>query len=306
MKRFFTLLAAAVVAALPLAAIQTTEPAPDKTETKEYRLSGFTGLEVSSIYHVQLSRAARHAVKVEAPEFILPYLRVEVKGGVLQLGLLELPRDIQRRLSADKHGIQATVAMPELVSLRMSGASKLDAGGEFSTRKKFEFDLSGATGVRGLSVKAPEAEIRCGGASKFFLAGSYDKLKAELSGSAGGNLGADIKTADIQLTGAAKLACKGTLGTLDLEASGAANYKQEGALTVLDIEASGAAKIQTSDVQARSAKVRLSGAAGAIIDVQEELDATLSGASSLRYRAGDKLRITGQNVSRGASIASFR
>jgi hypothetical protein len=75
---------------------------------------------------------------------------------------------------------------------------------------------------------------------------------------------------------------------------------------VLDIEASGAAKIQTSDVQARSAKVRLSGAAGAIIDVQEELDATLSGASSLRYRAGDKLRITGQNVSRGASIASFR
>ena len=54
MKRFLTLLAAAVIAALPLSAKHVADNPADaaKQETKEYRLSGFSGLDVSWVYQV--------------------------------------------------------------------------------------------------------------------------------------------------------------------------------------------------------------------------------------------------------------
>jgi len=307
MKRFFTLLAAALIAALPLTAARAaTDPAQVKTETKDYRLSGFTGLNVSSVYNVELTRDSRYAVRVEAPDFLMPYLLVEVRDGSLRLGLQELPRDVRRRFENANYDLRATVSMPELRELKMSGASKLVACGEFSTRREFELKLSGATQVRDLSIKAPEADIECSGASKLYLTGSFTKLDAALSGSAAGKLTADAREADLELSGAAKLSVAGTLGQVELEAGGAANYTQEGAITSLAAEANGAARITTSEASAATARVRLSGAAKAIIDVREELSASLSGAASLRYRAGASLKITEQEISRGASMSSFK
>ena len=68
MKKFFILLATALIAVLPLSARTVSEPdLSAKTETKEYQLNNFTGLDVSWIYQVDLVQASRHAVRVDAP-----------------------------------------------------------------------------------------------------------------------------------------------------------------------------------------------------------------------------------------------
>ncbi|MBR5724371.1 MAG: DUF2807 domain-containing protein [Bacteroidales bacterium] len=304
MKRFITLFAAALMAVLPVLA-KEPDPALAGTETKVYRLSGFDGLSVSSIYQVELTKSSRYYVKVEAPDFLMPYLLVEVGGGTLRLGVEELPRDIRRKMESGRYKIRATVTLPELNSLRMSGAARLDADGDFVSRKKFRMDLSGASAAEGLVVKASEANIEASGAAHFSLTGEYDRMNLRMSGSAKGNVTGPSGEAWAELSGAAGLSVNGKLGKVDVQGSGAANLNLKGSVDDLKIEGSGAAKFDISDAPSRTAHVRMSGAAGARIDVRDELSVSLSGAASLRYRAGDRLHIASQTVSRGASLSAY-
>ncbi|MBQ9661210.1 MAG: DUF2807 domain-containing protein [Bacteroidales bacterium] len=304
MKKMLTLVAAALLAALPLAAAGSV-PEPAARQTQDYRLSGFRGLNVSWIYQVELTRGANYSVRVEAPDFVMPYLEVKVQDGKLCLGTRDLPRDVRIKMESGRNAVKAYVTMPQLTDLEMSGATRLTASGQFDAHREFEMKLSGAAKVLKLQVKGTEAEISCSGAAKLELTGDFDKMDLEMSGATGANLSGTVKKADIELGGAAKLAQDGQIGRLELEASGAANYKLTGSLDELELEASGAAKINTSDVPADRARIRLAGAANAIIHVRQELSVSLSGASTCRYRSGTGLRITEQNVSRGSTLAQF-
>lgn len=306
MKKFFTLLATALLAVLPLSAAQTAEL--PKSETKDYRLSGFSGLEISWIYNVELTQSSRYAVRVEAPDFLVDFLKVEVRNGRLVLGVEEMPNDIRRRIerNGNRYDVRAYVSMPELSTLTISGAAKLTARGEFSTRKPFELTASGATQVRDLSVKAASADIEISGASKVIgLNGRFDKISLRGSGSANITMESDTKSADLRLSGASKLSLKGKLGDVDLQGSGAANIEFDGSIETLSAEGSGATRLSANRAPARSAKIYFSGASNGIIDVREELSVNLSGASKLNYHPGPSLRITSQSVSRASSLSSF-
>lgn len=306
MNKLITLFAAAAIAALPLGAAASEPEAAAKTETKEYRLSGFTGLDISWAYQVELTRASKHSVRVEAPDFMIPYLKVKVSDGKLKLGTEDMPLDIRRRMESSRNQVKAYITMPaELTGIEMSGASKLTASGEFSTRREFDLELSGATQVSNLSVKAAKAEIECNGAAKLELSGQFDKLDIELSGAAGVILKADAKELEMELAGAAKLALTGKTGRMKAELGGAANLLQEGSIDQFILSGAGAAKIDVSSAPADHAEIRLSGASKAIIAVQKELSVHLAGASTCNYKPGKALRITNQSVSRGSHLASF-
>lgn len=305
MKKIITFLTAAVLAALPLSAVQTSPEPAAKQETKEFKLSGFHGLDVSWIYQVELTRSARYSVRVEAPDFAMPYLKVKVSDGVLELETEDLPKDIRRRLENNRHQVRAFVSMPELTSLEMSGATKLQASGEFSSRKDFELELSGAAQLQGLSIQAREAEIQASGAAKLDLKGRFDAVEVSLSGAAGAIADIDAKDFELEVGGAAKLSLKGKVGRMESTLSGAANVVHEGSVNQVLLTGSGAVKIDTSSAPADIADIRLSGAAKAIIAVQQTLSVHLSGASSCHYRPGKDLRITEQSVARGSSLVSL-
>ena len=138
MKKILSLLAAALLAALPFQTVRAAvpDPASASRETRDYQLRGFDGLDISWTFKVELTRGSRYSVRVEAPDFIFPYLKVEVKGGVLTLGTREQPKDIRRKIEAlSRSGeIHASVTMPELCSLEMSGAAQLNTRDEFQHR----------------------------------------------------------------------------------------------------------------------------------------------------------------------------
>ncbi len=308
MKKLITLLAAAVLAVLPAQSIRAARPESlgEARQVQEYKVRNFDGLSVSWIYKVELTRANRYSVSVDAPDFILPYLRVEVRDGVLCLDVRELPRDIRRKIENGRSEVRAAVSMPELLSLRMSGASNLSTRDEFQHKNnRFELRLSGASSARGLSVRATDADIDCSGASKYELKGDFDRVDLVMSGAANGRLEASPKGADLQLSGSAKLNWDGEAGKVDVIASGAANLQFEGSSTELSVNGSGAAKVNAALAPARSVSVNLSGAAKCDVDVRESLDANLSGAATCRYHGTDAVRVTTHAVSRGASLTRY-
>ena len=308
MKRFPTLLAAVLVTALPALRAADYEPTAASRDSREYQLRGFDGLNIGWTYKVELNCASRYGVTVEAPDFIFPYLKVEVRNGILVLDTKELPRDIRRKIEAlSRSGeIRAIVSMPELTTLSMSGASQLTTQDEFRHRNDhFSMRLSGATNVRGLSVKAVEAVIECSGAAKFNITGEFDRVDLELSGAANGTLAASPKMAQLELSGAVKLFWKGNLGKTEIQAAGAVSAEIEGAVNELKLDGSGAAKVNTAKAPSRNADIRLSGAAKCEIDVRESLNVSLSGATTCRYHASDRLRISTQSISRGSSLTRF-
>jgi hypothetical protein len=308
MKKLITLLALAFVAFLPIQPSRAAEPESlaEAREVREYNVRNFDGLDISWIYKVELTRSNRYSVSVDAPEFILPYLRIEVRGGVLCMEVRDMPREIRRKMESGRNEVRAAVSMPELMTLRMSGAASLSTRDEFLHKNnEFTLRLSGASSARGLSVRATEADIECSGASRFDLKGDFDRVDLELSGAANGQLDASPKVAEMEMSGSAKLNWKGKAGKVGVTASGAAGLNFEGSATELRIGGSGAARINAAMAPARDVSVNLSGAAKCDIDVQGSLDANLSGAASCRYHGTDAVRVTTHAVSRGASLTRY-
>ena len=307
MSKIYTLLAAALIAVLPLSARTVADPELNaKQETKEYKFNNFTGIDASWIYQVELVQAPRHAVRVDAPDYLMPFVNVDVRGGILVLSVGDLPRDVRRRVeNGSRNQVRVYVSMPDLTVLRMSGAAKLTAKGDFSSRKNFEMRLSGATTVQGLSIKASDADIDASGAAKFDLEGKFDKMNVRGSGSLNAIIAADIKTTELGLSGATKLSLKGKLGDVTLRGSGAANTELIGSIEELSAECSGAAKLSANEAPARRVKILFSGAANGMVEVRDELSVTLSGASKLNYHPGPALRIKNQSVSRASTLASY-
>lgn len=104
----------------------------------------------------------------------------------------------------------------------------------------------------------------------------------------------------VNQSGASQVALNISAGTLDVDLSGASNIKIKGTAESLAIDGSGAAKIDASRIVAQRAKVDLSGASAGTVNVQQNLQAEASGASSLKY-SGDVTEVS-QQKSGGASI----
>lgn len=307
MKKLITLLAVAVMAILPARGSHAGQPESiPARETREYKVRNFDGLDISWVYKVELTRSNRYTVSVDAPDFILPYLQIDVRDGILCMEVREMPRDIRRKMESGRNEIRASVSMPELISVKMSGAASLTAQDDFLHKNnRFTLQLSGAASARGLSVRATDADIECSGAVKYELKGDFDRVDLVVSGAASGRLEASPKAAEMQLSGSARLDWTGKAGNVGVSASGAAALQHEGSATELRISGSGAARINAALAPARTVSVRLSGAARCDVDVVESLDADLSGAAACRYHGPETLRVTTQSVSRGASLTRY-
>ena len=300
MKKLFVLLAAAFMALTPAMAASET-PADANMETKTYALNNFDGLVTSWIYHVELTQASGYKVEVEAPDFVIPYLQVRVRGGNLVLGVSGMPGDVRRKMERGNYKVNAFVSMPELNSVEMSGASHVISNGEFQTAN-FTMELSGASSFKGLQMKTNEATIRCSGASKYQMTGSVKTARIGLSGAAKGTMECDGDDLTVELSGSGKLDLTGVYDKADLELSAATHLHVKGALDTVRLSGSGAAKTDLTECPAKEVYLELSGASSARVVALDKLGVHLSGAASCYYKAGDNLLITDTDVDRGASL----
>ena len=290
-----------------LAAIATLVPALAGTIDRSYPLKGFTGIRAANAFQIHLTQSPNYSVNVEVPDYLEPYIKVEVSGRNLVLSLPNLPASVQRKLSTDKDGvIHAEIQMPTLESVSLSGAARLKCDGAFPALhdRTFVLDMSGATNADGLSVPASKADIRLSGASQASLEGRYDTVSLDASGASKIKLDIDASLVEAELTGSAHADLDGALRQVKVQTSGAARAEvlSTSALQLLDIEGSGAASIDARSSKAQDVRVRLSGAASCRVSAVRSIEIEASGASTCQYEAAPDTKVNVLQVARGATV----
>jgi hypothetical protein len=105
----------------------------------------------------------------------------------------------------------------------------------------------------------------------------------------------------VNSSGASKISLEGVKNEqLVIETSGASNIDAAGETRSLQIESSGASKVDVRDLRAARVKVSLSGAGHANVYASEEVNADVSGASSVTYYGEPK--VVNKSVSGAGSI----
>ena len=127
----------------------------------------------------------------------------------------------------------------------------------------------------------------------------------EGSGAVGIHLSAPIvgSALDLQLSGASELDGPMDIASMTGVMSGASEVTLSGRVGTLDIEASGASDLAMLDLEVDALRVNLSGASSAEVSVNDSIEASLSGASTLRYR-GDP-DVSTLDVSGASSIGKI-
>jgi hypothetical protein len=167
-----------------------------KTEIRE--VAEFSVISIEYPAQIVVLQGDSPSVKVEAEDNLLPQLRTEVRGGVLQIESRE--RDWSRRAEPSEP-VRITITVDDLQELRFSSAGTLRI-------KDLEVDelklvLSGAGEVTIDNVTVGEFETVLSGAGDIKATGAVDGLKLTISGF--GNFDAPELTsliADVRITGA--------------------------------------------------------------------------------------------------------
>ncbi len=226
-----------------------------KLETREMDHSNFTKLDAGYAFRVEITRADSFFVSVTLDDNLFDYLDVSQTGSTLRIRL--------KSGYSYLHTTQkATVTMPDLRGLNLSGASRGDVSG-FSSTDSLDIDLSGASSLDIDGVTAGNTDFDISGASRAY---------------------GSIEIADG-----------------DFNVSGASTVELEGTATDVTMDVSGASTMKLRDFAVEDADIELSGASSATINASGILDINVSGASGLTYTGNptlDDIEVTGASTIR--------
>ena len=204
--------------------------------TRRFEHSDFTRVQVDQAFQVTLTRGDAFSVSVSCDDNLVEYLRVELDGDTLRLGM-------DRSRTYANATLQAEVTMPSLRGLQADGASDVKAQG-FSSADDLDLAASGGSRIDLSDVSAGVVTIDVSGAGRLGGGLEAQALEGEASGAGIVSLRGSAVSARLEASGAAQLKlARLTLRDADLELSGGAR----GAVDVtgtLNVEASGGARLE--------------------------------------------------------------
>jgi hypothetical protein len=210
--------------------------------TAKMEVADFTSVDVEDTFEVEITPSDSFSVTISADKNTYDYVTVSRQGETLKIYLN--PRNIFADFTLKSRTLKATVTMPTLYGLRLSGASKGTVSG-FKSSDNVSIEVSGASSLEMSDIEVGGAQFEISGASKV----------------TGGMKATDIK---FQVSGASKVELQGTANSIVLNASGASN-------------------VNLNYLPLNYADVTLGSASEATIDVKETLDIVASGASRLYF-----------------------
>ena len=254
-----------ILAAFAVFAFALSFAANYPTSKKDYEVREYTGLKVSHASSVTIVKAEKCGLSIEADSECIDYIELSYLGdGTLRIAYDKLPFKFQ---NSKRSHMKITAYMPHIDNIDISGASELTATGEFTTSKPmgiFNLSCTGASTVDSLKISAPKANLHVTGASKSVIGGAFGELITDISGASKGII-------------------SGSADEFNLEVSGASNLNSE-------------------DLEAKDAKVDVSGASKANVYVKKSLDVKVSGASACTYMAPNPVTLEVRGVSGASSF----
>lgn len=201
-------------------------------KTQDRDVSGFTGLDVSGGFEVQVTQGNNEGLRIEADENLLDNIKTEVKNGVLHI--------YNEGNITTKNSMKAYVTLKELNSLDISGGVKVVGKSTFKP-KTFKMDLSGASTIK-LDLVTERLVADMSGASKIALTGRADELLLNMSGASDVDA-EDLEAKDVKVeaSGASKVRVFAK-ESLAIDASGASQVRYKGSPSIT-ADTSGGTKI---------------------------------------------------------------
>ena len=267
MKRIFLTVVAALLCSMAVAQTEETTKtgvllANEHKIVVEARRSSmnFSEIEASRAIRVVVEERTTGNIIVRAPQSVMPYVSLSVKGNTLHATLLSgVPA--QRNSN-----VLAEIYVPyngRLNEITTRSAAKVIVKPTISCS---ELDLE-ASSASFIEIKAgvKQLSIEASGASQIKAELAADELEVELSGASFATLSGQVTDADLDISGASTLRAESLRASkLELECSGASKS------TVLGIECT----------------TKAMGASSIVVESLSVLNASASGASSIRY-SGD-------------------
>lgn len=205
-----------------------------KTVTTDFDFQDFDAVETSNAFTIAIQQGQTYAVRVTVDDNIQDKLIVEKRGNTLVIAL--------RTGAYTTLTLHAEITMPELTSLKLSGASSAALAG-FSGAQNFEGVLSGASTITG-DISATSTRLDLLGASRVTLRGQGESLDAKVSGASKLNLGdLVVQTATVNLSGASSALINASQA-VDATASGASTVEYIGNPAKVRESSSGASSVK--------------------------------------------------------------
>ncbi|MDP3437314.1 MAG: DUF2807 domain-containing protein [Bacteroidales bacterium] len=272
-----------------------------QSQKKEYKVSGYDGLNASGIFEIELIKSSNEGVTIETEDSqLFDFIKVNVSGSVLYLtyDTSKVPSNLK-----DKKGkpIKVTIYIKELASLNMSGVCRLFTDASFSP-EKFEAKISGATSITGLQINSESARIVLSGASSISLKGKIKTASYEISGASKANINQEVGGLKLSGSGASKIEFNGLFEFAELSLSGAVNLILLGSGgKKIALETSGACNFDSYNFPVEEMEIELSGVSNAKVYVTKAISARSSGGSNIAYRGDPQIKSV--DIS---SVSSFK
>jgi hypothetical protein len=204
-------------------------------ETEQYTFADFTRIEISSAFQFEIEQSSSYSINITADDNVIDHVQVSEDGQTLKIR-------VGRVSFLGPVTLRASVSMPQLNGLTVSGASRGTVSG-FSSSEALDMTVSGASRVTG-DIAAGDVQFDISGASTVQLEGSADNMVTVVSGASTCNL-ADlaVQDANVNVSGAST----GTInldGRLDANVSGASTLLYIGEPTMGTINVSGASTLR--------------------------------------------------------------
>lgn len=237
MKKFIGLGMALILVAALVTSLAGCDPfyhiTGSKTlETRQFDYSGFTKIEVSDAFTVDVTRSDTYAVSVTLNDNIFSDLNVSMSGDTLKVTMNSFGHFIDTTQKVE-------ISLPELDALSITGFCEATVSG-FQSDSDLALTVAGASGMQIRSLQAADTTIKIIGASH--LSGSLITTAADFSVTG---------VSHITLTGSASTMKLNVIGTSDAALTdfvvGDASVTAAGVSDV-DIEAHGTLNINLSGV----------------------------------------------------------
>ena len=197
-RRWFAPIVAAVLVAVAVGCdvVPTVVTASGNPETRDFDLTGFTGVQAAAAFRVEVTRADVYTVKVTADDNLWEVLDIRVSGSTLHL-------QTRPGTSLRNSHLSAVVTMPSLKVIDLSGAAQADASG-FDAGDDFNGTLSGAGSLEAKDVKFGRVVFDISGAGRLSGNAIFDTARFVVSGAGTVDLSGSGQSASIVASGGSR------------------------------------------------------------------------------------------------------
>lgn len=214
------LAACAAFGIFSVVSIQATENEKTIFHTvKNIEKSNLRGVKASAGFDVTIKQGATSDAVISVSSELEPYLRVEVKDGILVLGFDNIPNELQNKLWRKNAVRKAEVVVTSLEKLSASSGAQIKNEGGIVASEDCEIRASSGARINVADMTAQEISVDVSSGASIAITGTADELDADASSGSSANLsGLKAKTVNASASSGASIKCF-TTESLDARAS---------------------------------------------------------------------------------------